>query len=63
VEAREPIHTVAIEEGDCRVAEVRRAIDERLRKRGALEKTEGGRGVELDIRHDDRSRLKFQGST
>ena len=54
MKARNAVHAVAIEERDGGVAERRRAVDERFRKRRALQKAEGGGGVELDIGgHED----------
>src|SRR5262249_41933765 len=49
VKARQPVDAIAIDQRERRVAELRRAIDERLRQRRALQKTEGRRGVELDV--------------
>jgi len=59
MKAREPIDAVTVEEGDRRVAELCRAIDERLRERGALQKAEGRGCMKLDVGHDAeiRSRL------
>ena len=50
MEARRAVDAVAIEQRQRRVAEIGRAIDERLRERRALEKAEGGRGVKLDVK-------------
>ena len=54
VKARRAVHAVAIEQRERGIAERRRAIDERFGKRRALEKAEGGGGVEFDVmrRHD-----------
>src|SRR2546426_10142363 len=54
VKARRAVHAVAIEQCERGIAERRRAIDERFGKRRALEKAEGGGGVEFDVmrRHD-----------
>ena len=50
------VHAVAIEQRHRRIAELGGAIDDRFRKRRALEKAEGGGGVELDVwRHNDTS--------
>ena len=49
VKPRRAVDAVAIEERQRGIAELRRAIDERFRKRGALKKAEGGGGVELDV--------------
>jgi hypothetical protein len=51
VKAGRAVDAVTVEEGDGRIAELRRAIDERLRQRRALQKTEGRRGMEFDV-HD-----------
>ena len=59
VKARRAVDAVAIEQRERRIAELGGAIDERFGQRRALEKTEGGRGVELDVhrtgRHDRNS--------
>jgi hypothetical protein len=49
VKARGAVDAVAIEQRQRGIAEVGRAIDERLGERRALEKAEGGRGVKLDV--------------
>ena len=43
------VHAVAIEQRQRRIAEIGGAIDEGLGQRRALQKAEGGRGVELDV--------------
>ncbi len=43
------VHAVAIEQRHRPVAEIGRALDDRFRERRALEKAEGGGGVELDV--------------
>src|SRR5262245_30772884 len=58
------VHAVAIEQRDRGILELRSAINEEFGKRGALEKTKRGRGVELDVgRHDCRSRYKTQSAS
>ena len=52
VEPRRAVDAVAIEERHGRVAEIGGAIDDRFRERRALQKAEGGGGVELDVRED-----------
>src|SRR5437762_2878369 len=51
------INAIAIEQRERRIAEFGGAIDERFWERGALEKAEGGGGVEFDVRrrHVDNS--------
>ena len=49
VKARRAVDAVAIEQRQRGVAEIGRAIDERFGQRRALEKAEGGGGVELDV--------------
>jgi hypothetical protein len=49
VKARRPVDAVGIEQRDRRIAERRGALDERFRKRCALQKAEGRRRVELDV--------------
>jgi hypothetical protein len=49
VEARQPVHAVAIEQRERGVSELGGPIDERFRQRRALQKTERGRCVELDV--------------
>jgi hypothetical protein len=44
------VHAVAIEERDRAVSEIGRTVDEHLGQRGSLEKAEGRRQVELDVR-------------
>jgi hypothetical protein len=51
---RRTVDAVAIEQRERRVAEFRRALDERFGQRGALKKAEGGRSVELDVRGQGR---------
>ena len=51
---RGAVDAVAIEQRERRVAELGRALDERFRQRRRLEKTERGRGVELDVYTMDR---------
>jgi hypothetical protein len=50
MEAWSAVHAVAIEQCEGGITEVGRPIDERFRERCALEKTEGGSDVELDVR-------------
>jgi hypothetical protein len=49
------IHAVAIEQCKRRIPEIGGSIDERFGQRRTLEKTEGGSGVEFDVRrgHSD----------
>ena len=49
VEPRRAVDAVAIEERHGRIAEIGGAIDERFGQRRALQKAEGGGGVELDV--------------
>jgi hypothetical protein len=49
VEARRAVDAVGVEQRERGIAERRRALDERFGERGALEKAEGGGGVELDV--------------
>ena len=49
VKPRRAVHAVAIEQRERRIAEIGGAIDERFRQRRALQKAEGGGGVELDV--------------
>jgi hypothetical protein len=55
MEAWNAVHAVAIEQCERGITEVGRPIDERFREGCALEKTEGGCGVKLDVRrrHSD----------
>jgi hypothetical protein len=50
VKARRAVDAVAVEERDGGVAELSGAVDERFGKGGALQKAEGRRRVELDVR-------------
>ena len=50
VEPRRAVDPVAIEERHGRIAEIGSALDDRFRERSALQKAEGGGGVELDVR-------------
>ena len=43
------VDAIAIEQRQRGIAEIGRPVDERLGKRRALEKTEGGRGMEFDV--------------
>jgi hypothetical protein len=49
MKSRNPVHAVAIEQRQRRITEICGALDERFRQRRAVEKGEGGRGVEFDI--------------
>src|SRR5262249_13977744 len=49
MEAGRAVDAVAIEQRERRIAERRGAVDERLGKRGAVEKRKRGSGVKLDI--------------
>ena len=49
VEARRAVDAVGVEQRQRRIAERRRALDERFGQRGALEKAERGGGVEFDV--------------
>ncbi len=49
VKPRGAVDAIAIEQGERRVAQLGGALDERFRQRRGLEKTECGRGVELDV--------------
>ena len=49
VKARRAVDAVAIEQRQRRIAERRRALDQRFGQRRAVEKRKGGRGVEFDI--------------
>jgi hypothetical protein len=55
MEAWSAIHAVAIEQCKRRISEIGGSIDERFGQRRTLEKTEGGSGVEFDVRrgHSD----------
>jgi hypothetical protein len=57
---RRAVDAVAIEKRDGGVAEIRGAVDDRLGKRSALEKAEGGGGVELDVRHGSQQTQRAQ---
>src|SRR5262249_26747919 len=50
MKARRALHTVAIEQRDRLVSEFGRAIDDRFGQRRALQKTERGGRVQLDVR-------------
>ena len=50
MKARRAVDPVAIEERHGRIAEIGGTLDDRFRERGALQKAEGGGGVELDVR-------------
>ena len=60
VKARRAVDAVAIEQRERRIAELRRAIDERFGQRRALQKAERRGGVELDVRHDERSTIQMR---
>jgi hypothetical protein len=49
VKARRAVDAVAIEQRQRGIAEIGRPVDERLGERRALEKAEGGRGMEFDV--------------
>src|SRR4029079_7618496 len=49
VKAGRAVDAVAIEEGQGRIAEIAAAIDEGFGQRRALQKAEGGCGVQLDV--------------
>ena len=51
MEARRAVDAVAIEQRDRRIAERRRALDERFRQRRAAQERKGRRGMKLDVRH------------
>ena len=49
MESRRAVHAVGVEQRDRRIAERRRALDERFGQRRTLQKAEGRRGVEFDV--------------
>ena len=49
MKTRRAVDAVAIEQRERRIAERRRAVDERFGQRGAVEKGKRGRGVEFDV--------------
>jgi hypothetical protein len=54
---RRAIHPVAIEQRERRIAELRRAIDERLGQGRPIEKRKRGRGAKLYVHHTCRSAM------
>ena len=57
VESGRAVHAVAIEQRERGIIERNRAVDECFRKRGALEKTESGRRMQLDIHRMSPNRI------
>jgi hypothetical protein len=49
------VDAVAIEQCHRRIAKRGGTVDERFGQRGALQKTECGRGMQLDVRHGETS--------